>query len=89
MIEALSSGRTHLRAPASSPVGSRSVTTRSISFGIGEADAEEESRLVVDTFYGIQFDLVVNGDEARATAAFSRAVALHRSRIDELLGQSV
>jgi len=57
------------------------------SFGIGQTDAEEESRLVVDTFYGIQFDLVVNGDEARATAAFSRAMAQHRRRIDELLWQ--
>jgi AcrR family transcriptional regulator len=60
-----------------------------VSFGVGEADAEEESRLVVDTFYGVQFDLVVNGDEAKATAAFSRAVALHRRRIEELLGQTV
>ncbi|MEO7006918.1 MAG: TetR/AcrR family transcriptional regulator [Terrimesophilobacter sp.] len=59
-----------------------------ISFGIGEADAQEESRLVVDTFYGIQFDLVINGDEAKANAAFSRAVSLHRYRIEELLGQS-
>ena len=57
-----------------------------ISFGIGNLDAEEESRLVVDTFYGIQFDLVINGDEAKATAAFARAVALHRHRIEELLG---
>jgi AcrR family transcriptional regulator len=60
-----------------------------VSFGIGDADAEEESRLVVDTFYGVQFDLVVNGDEAGATAAFSRAVAQHRRRIEELLGQTV
>jgi AcrR family transcriptional regulator len=60
-----------------------------VSFGIGEVDAEEESRLVVDTFYGAQFDLVVNGDEAKATAAFSRAVALHRHRIEELLDQAV
>ena len=60
-----------------------------ISFGVGEADAEEESRLVIDTFYGVQFDLVVNGDETKATATFSRAVALHRRRIEELLGQSV
>ena len=60
-----------------------------ISFGVGEADAEEESRLVIDTFYGVQFDLVVNGDETKATATFSRAVALHRRRIEQLLGQSV
>ncbi|GAB3037157.1 hypothetical protein GCM10027052_14710 [Parafrigoribacterium mesophilum] len=60
-----------------------------ISFGIGEEEAEDESRLVVDTFYGIQFDLVVNGDEAKATAAFSRAVALHRHRVEQLLGESV
>jgi AcrR family transcriptional regulator len=57
------------------------------SFGIGETDAEAESRLLVDTFYGIQFDHVVNGDQARATAAFSRAVALHRSRVEALLAQ--
>jgi AcrR family transcriptional regulator len=59
-----------------------------LSFGIDPQDAEEESRLVVDTFYGIQFDLVLNGDEERATAAFHRAVALHRDRLAQLMGQS-
>jgi AcrR family transcriptional regulator len=60
-----------------------------ISFGVDEADAEAESHLIVATFYGVQFDLVVNGDDAKATAAFSRAVARHRRRIEVLLGQTV
>jgi AcrR family transcriptional regulator len=60
-----------------------------VSFGIPPEDAEEESRLIVDTFYGIQFDLVLNGDERSASDAFARAVAVHRERIGDFLGQSV
>ena len=59
-----------------------------MSFGVAPEAADVESRLVVDTFYGIQFDLVLNGDDQRASDAFARAVALHRERIADLVGQS-
>jgi AcrR family transcriptional regulator len=52
-----------------------------MALGLSSADAEIESRLLVDTFYGIQVGLVVNGDDARATAAFDRAMHQHRERI--------
>jgi hypothetical protein len=48
-------------------------------------DAEIEARLLVNTFYGIQLDLVINQDDERATRAFERAMKLHRERIEELL----
>jgi hypothetical protein len=57
-------------------------------FGLSRRDAEIESRLLVNTFHGIQYDLVLNRDEAGATASFEAAMAQHRSRIEQLLPQS-
>lgn len=56
-----------------------------LSFGLTSEDAEAESRLVVNTFHGIQYDLVLNRDEAAATASFELAMRHHRSRIEALL----
>lgn len=56
-----------------------------LSFGLSEEDAEIESRLAVDTFYGIQLDLVINQDDAKATLAFERAMVRHRQRIEQLV----
>lgn len=53
-----------------------------VALGLSESDAAVESRLLVDTFYGIQVGLVVNGDDERATAAFNRAMENHRARIE-------
>jgi AcrR family transcriptional regulator len=53
-----------------------------IALGLSKSDATIESRLLVDTFYGIQVGLVVNGDDERATAAFDRALENHRARIE-------
>lgn len=52
-----------------------------VALGLSVEDATIESRLLVDTFYGIQVGLVVNGDDARASAAFERAMQQHRERI--------
>jgi AcrR family transcriptional regulator len=52
--------------------------------GLSAADAEVESRLIVDTFYGIQFDFVLNHDEGSATEVFERAMEQHRERIERL-----
>lgn len=54
------------------------------SFGLTPDDAEIESRIMVDAFYGLQYDLVVNNDAARSTAAFERLVEHHRERVEAL-----
>lgn len=60
-----------------------------VSFGVSEADARAESRLLVNTFHGIQYDLVLNDDEEQATASFRLAVEQHRSRVVSLIGDGV
>ncbi|MFM9876648.1 MAG: TetR/AcrR family transcriptional regulator [Rhodoglobus sp.] len=55
------------------------------AFGLSADDAEVESRLLVNTFQGIQYDLLLNRDDAGATAAFDRAMHIHRDRIETLL----
>jgi AcrR family transcriptional regulator len=55
------------------------------SLGLEPAAAELESRLVVNTFYGIQYDYVLNGDATPATQAFEEAMRIHRARIEALL----
>lgn len=60
-----------------------------VSFGLTEEDALVESRLLVNTFHGIQYDLLLNHDEAHATASFERAVEQHRSRVVALLADGV
>ncbi|MES2169283.1 MAG: TetR/AcrR family transcriptional regulator [Actinomycetota bacterium] len=55
-----------------------------MALGMDKKDAAIESRLLIDTFYGIQVGLVVNNDGARATAAFDRALQQHRDRITVL-----
>ncbi len=57
------------------------------SFGLPPEEAEIEARIMVDAFYGLQYDLVVNNDDARATAAFRRLVAHHRERVEALAVQ--
>ena len=54
------------------------------SFGLSPDDSAIEARIMVDAFYGLQYDLVVNGDEARATAAFDRLIQHHRERVEAL-----
>jgi AcrR family transcriptional regulator len=56
------------------------------SVGLSPKDAAVEARLVLDTFYGIQYDFVLNNDEPRATAAFELAVSRHRESIEQILG---
>lgn len=52
------------------------------AYGLTPEDADIEARIMVDAFYGLQYDLVVNGDEAGATATFERLVSHHRNRIE-------
>jgi AcrR family transcriptional regulator len=52
-----------------------------VSLGLSQDEAALEGRLIIDTFYGIQVGLVVNGDDDRARAAFALALQQHRDRI--------
>ena len=58
------------------------------SLGLSAEDARVESRMMINTFYGIQYDFVLNGDAETATAAFEMALARHRGRIEHLMTQS-
>lgn len=56
--------------------------------GLSEENAEIESRLVVDTLFGLQYDLVINRDVDRAGDAFARFVSQGRNRIEALLAEA-
>jgi hypothetical protein len=60
-----------------------------VSLGLTEADAALETRLIINTFYGIQYDFVLNNDAEAATAAFELAMARHRARLEELVEASI
>jgi AcrR family transcriptional regulator len=53
--------------------------------GVDHDAAEVEVRLLVDTFYGIQYDFVLNGNTDAATRAYREAMARHREHIESLL----
>lgn len=54
------------------------------SFGLSAEDAAIEARIMVDSFYGLQYDLVVNSNDDEATAAFVRLTEHHRERVELL-----
>ena len=54
------------------------------SFGLSSENAAIEARIMVDAFYGLQYDLVVNNDVAGSTAAFDRLLQHHRERVESL-----
>lgn len=54
------------------------------AFGLSPEDAAIEARIMVDAFYGLQYDLVVNGDEEEASASFARLIKHHRERVETL-----
>lgn len=54
------------------------------ALGLNDGDALIESRLLVDTFYGIQVGIVVTRDTEQATRAFERAIEDHRERVVKL-----
>ncbi|MDQ1527881.1 MAG: hypothetical protein QOG18_2494 [Microbacteriaceae bacterium] len=55
-----------------------------IRMGLDERDADLEARIITDTIYGLHYDLIVNGDEERATEAFIRAIESYADRIRHL-----
>ncbi|GAA1224362.1 TetR/AcrR family transcriptional regulator [Rhodoglobus aureus] len=62
--------------------------TALVSFGVEPKQAEIESRLLINTFHGVQFDLVMNQDLEASRAVFETAVKHHRSRIEVLLAEA-
>jgi len=62
-------------------------TSALMALGLDERNAEVESRLLHDTFRGVQFDLMLNRDVQAATTVFDSVVAQHRRRIESLLAQ--
>lgn len=56
-----------------------------IGFGLSLVDADAESRVIVDVFHGLQYDLIVTGDVDAATRAFRRALDQHRRAVEALL----
>jgi AcrR family transcriptional regulator len=66
-------------------IGQQALT----SLGVDADAAALEVRLLVDSFYGIQYDFVLNGDAEPATRAFNEAISRHRARIEDLLPESV
>jgi AcrR family transcriptional regulator len=59
-----------------------------VAIGLKPADAAVEARVIVNSFYGIQYDFVLNNDADAATAAFRSAMSLHRARIEQLAARS-
>ena len=57
-----------------------------VKFGMDEADAEAEARVIVNAFHGLQYDLVLNDDVPAATRSFERALQQHRARIEYFMG---
>jgi AcrR family transcriptional regulator len=56
-----------------------------VSLGLSEADALLETRLLLGTFYGLQYDFVLNNDAVASTAAFNAAMLRHRERLESLM----
>jgi AcrR family transcriptional regulator len=53
--------------------------------GMARADAELEARVLVDTIYGLHYDLLATGDIERVAAAFERVIESYEQRVLALL----
>jgi AcrR family transcriptional regulator len=56
-----------------------------VALGLSEQDAAIESRLIVNLYYGFQFDLVLNGDRDAVIAAGELGLERYRARIEQLI----
>ncbi|PWB97248.1 TetR family transcriptional regulator [Homoserinimonas hongtaonis] len=59
------------------------LTEMLIGVGLQEESAADEARLIVDTFFGLQFDLIANGNADQTDAAFGRFAVSARQRLSE------
>lgn len=53
--------------------------------GVDKKTAAVEARILVDTFYGIQYDFVLNDNAKAATSAYRQVMARHRERVEALV----
>ncbi|MBX3067177.1 MAG: TetR/AcrR family transcriptional regulator [Microbacteriaceae bacterium] len=60
-----------------------------VAFGLDTKEAATQARIAVDTFYGLQYDLLVNGREEETTNSFRTFVKEHRERVEGLVGDLV
>lgn len=58
------------------------------ALGVDREHAVVESRLLVNTLQGMQFDLVINENLVASQAVFEAAVQHHRDRIETLIGEA-
>ena len=56
-----------------------------VRLGLARKAAAVEARILVDTFYGIQYDFVLNDNAKAATNAYRDVMARHRERIESLV----
>lgn len=64
-------------------------TAALVALGVNHHDAAVEARLLVNTFHGVQFDLVLNQNLEASAAVFETAIAHHRSRVEQLMTEVV
>lgn len=57
-----------------------------IGMGITAKDAELETRMLIDAYYGLHFDTLITGDLARATTVFEHAFTEYEHRVRALIG---
>ena len=60
-----------------------------VNLGLSTADAAIEARILNNLFYGFQYDLVVNGDFAAASTAFSVMLERYREHLCTVIERSV
>ena len=56
-----------------------------VALGLSEEEAEAETRLTVNTFFGLQYDLVVNQDPEAVGAAFELFLRRQRTNLEQLI----
>ena len=59
------------------------------ALGLNDADAATEARILNNLFYGFQYDLVINGDTAAATKAFSLVIERYKEHLQNLIELSL
>ena len=60
-----------------------------LALGLNKADAAIEARILNNLFYGFQYDLVINGDTAAATTAFSLVMERYKEHLQNLIELSL
>ena len=59
-----------------------------VGMGIQRDEASLEARIMVDTIYGLHYDLMVTNDADRVSAAFARVLDAYERQLAALIGES-